>query len=308
LEVDDNVLEENGDDWEDGPDTLSHLSPNPQQRLIASYNLLKAIVVKTYQIIFGAAQIQQEYYADRMMQLAIQSSGQQVPPQILQLVYLKLYTSTLKTLKFSYAIQTVNHFRTWLEDEIDVGTAVVSRVANFDLVAQEQEDDLIQDRLFAFQSYHMQTMLDLQLTYLDMYLQQAFQALVAPAAANATGAASFLEEEATAQPSEFFPAMAMYQNPAMMTVMFKFWRVMTEYSAARSGLASAYSEQQAYAKLHDSDPSNDGDAYKLKEYATTMFGGFAQNLVMCSQLEYITAIYEMYALYAPAMGPAAGAI
>jgi hypothetical protein len=315
LEVnnDDKVFEENGNDFDDDFEESLN-SPNPKQRLIASYNLLKAIVVKTYQIIFGAAQIQQEYYADRMMQIGIQASGQQVPPQILQLVYLKLYTSTLKTLKFSYAIQTVHHFRTWLEDEIDVGTAVVGRVSNFEIVAQDQEDDLIQDRLFAFQAYHMQTMLDLQLTYLEMYLQQAFQAMIAPAA-NATqaasGASSFLEEEATAQaqPSEFFPAMAMAQNPAMMTSMFRFWRVITEYSAARSGLSSAYSEQQSYAKLHDDDASNDEEAYKLKDFSRQMFvGGFAQNLLMSSQLGYIMAIYEMYALYAPAMGPAAGAI
>jgi len=315
LEVDENDFEEHGDDLDQDfdEDTTTAYSPNPKQRLTATYNLFRAIIVKTYQIIFGAAQVQQEFYVDRMMQIGVQASGQQVPPQVLQLVYMKLYTSMLKTWKFSYALQTVSHFRTWLEDEIDVGTAVVSRSANFEVVVQDQEDDLIRDRLFAFQSYNMQTMLDLQLTYFEMYLQQAFQALIGPAAnaTQAAGASSFLEEEATAQPSgsgagaQFWPMM-MSQNPMMMTYMFKFWRVMLEFSAARSGLSAAYAEQQSYDKLHDSDPSNDVDALKLKEYSRSSFGGFAQNLLMSSQLEYITAIYEMYAMYAPAMGQAAG--
>jgi len=259
-----------------------------ENRLVASYNLLRATIIKSYQIIFGAAQVQQEFYVDRLMQLGVQSAGQQVPPQILQLVYLRSYTSMLKTMKFSYALQVVSHFRTWLEDEIDAGTN-----------GSSSDEELINDKLYAFNAYHMSTQIDLQLAYLEMYLNQAFQALTAPVAAAAAApanATAFLEEEETAQPSQFFsPAVFAAQNPAF-ALIYKFYRVMFEYSAAQYGLAAANAEHQTM--------TGDEQSYKSQESAGQYFQAFAQNLLMSSQIEYNLATLELYNFYAPSLAGA----
>ncbi len=66
----------------------------------------------------------------------------------------------------------------WLEDEIDVGTVLAdSNNDNGEAVLENQMDDLIKDKLYAFHSYNTYAQLDFQVFYIDMYLS-ALQAQI----------------------------------------------------------------------------------------------------------------------------------
>jgi len=273
--------------------------------LIASYQLLSGINVKTYQTVFHAGELQREFFMNRALQLRVQLSGGQLPPQILQLLYLQNYSTLLKTMKLSYCFQLISHFRTWLEDAIDVHGAIVEKVDNYALVAEEQEDDLIQDKMFAFHSYYMYAMLDFQVYWIDSYLEQMFMAMAGGAPQAAPEGASFLEEQSS---TEFAPYMYM-SNPHMYMKIVKFYKTMYQLYGAQAALSSVMADHQAYTMENDDDKSNDEQAEQMRTFAKHMFaGGFARNLLMTSQLDQWTATFELYSLYAPfMMGAGAGA-
>jgi len=302
-------------DFSDSDDSATKQTTND---LVGSYSLLYATKIKFLQIIQHAEETQREFWMDRAIQLQVQSLGNQLPPQLLQLLYMKIYRTQLSTMKLSLSLQTVSHFVMWLEDAIEADSALLNG-------GEANVDELISDKLYAFTAYNNLAMIELQIFYIDMFLEQAGAqaaagavagAQAAPAAADAAAgatagaAASFLETEATAEPSSFFanPLFAFGgANSAGFMKYYKFMYLLFQQQAAHSALTSVQAENLANKNLNDNDESNDEDAMKYKKFAQQMFGSFGSYLTQASQIEYITAIFDLYSLYTPIVGAAPAA-
>jgi len=283
--------------------------PDPAKfRLMATYFLLNSIHVKLYRIIVKAPEIQGEYYFNRVIQMSANAGGMPLPPQLYQALYLNNFNSHMKTLKLSYALQYVSHFRTWLEDEIDVNAVVAAKEPNYMMVAMEQQGDLVQDKVFAFQSYNSLAQIDYQTFLLDMFVQNMFQTVFAQAAqANAAAggspaASSFLEEGAEA---EFLPfALGMGMGAAggggmqMYTIWIRYYQLIMQFSAAQAGQTSVTLEH--FARNTDAK-----EPEKLMQASTYSFTAFASSLMQEAHMQYMLAIFDMYSLYG-SVGPAAG--
>jgi hypothetical protein len=281
--------------------------------LLGSYYLYYGIKIKFLQTLFQATDIQREFWMDRVITLQVQSLGGQLPPQLLQLLYMKMYRTQLSTLKLSLTLQMISHFTMWLEDAIDVNGALADPHNQYaEIVAIDQADDLITDKLYAFSTYNSYALINFQIFYIDLFLESAAVQAASAGAAAATGAAaaagssqsqagsSFLEEQATAEPNTFFPffgAAAAGGNPMMYMKYFKMMYLLLELNSARSALTSVQAENLAFQKETDNDPSNDADAEKYRTFAQQMFGSFGSNMAQASQIEYITAIFELYSMY-----------
>jgi hypothetical protein len=264
-------------------------------RLMGSYYLLNSVHVKLYQILVKAPEVQMEYYYNRAMQMSMMSLGAQLPPQMYQLIYLSAFNTHLKTLKLSYALQYVSHFRTWLEDEIDVNGALVEDAQGADLIAQEQEDDLLMDRTFAFNSYFHLAQIDYQTFMLDMYTQYMWAAVMAPQGQQQQQ--SFLEtEETLGEQAQFMPFFGAGGNSMeMYSTWIRWYHIILQLTAAQSG---QYSVQLEYFALHAEDQSNI-DEDKISQASDFAFTSFASTLLQASQMQYWLAMLSMYSMYAP---------
>jgi len=235
-------------------------------------------------------------------------------PQMLQFLYIKMYRTNLETMKLALTFQYLSHFVSWVEDELDVHSVLGSETSTEEdrmVVAADQGDDLIRDKLWAFSTYHSAASIELQAYYIDLYLTYAFNAaqpslFQAPAAGNNAAAASFIEEEMTEQstPTEnqFFPFMgAQQQNPMMYMTYLKLYYLMIQYSGARAALTSVFAEKLAYEKKPNTE--------NYRKFAQNMFGGeFARNLAMGANIKYMTTIWEWYMImFAQQQQPVAAA-
>jgi len=297
-DLEEDTLFVNYDSYNDG--TYAGESNEMQAKidLFGSLQLFYSVKIKLYQTLTFAADLQQEFYFDRMTTYMISMFGQGAPAQLTQLFYMKTFSTQLKTLKLALTLQTISHFTTWLEDAIDVGTALVADVPNAFLVAEDQDDDLIRDKMFAFSTYNQLATVNFLIFYIDMYLEYTVVAAMGGGAA--PPAASFLEEEVEAEPSQsqsqFMPYM-YYNYPQVYTKFYQLYHLIFTMSAAHSGLMSVMLESAAYEKEMDMDEFNDDEAEQQRTMAQHMFGAYAQNLMMASQLEYFTSIYELFGMF-----------
>merc|ERR1712137_814375 len=274
-----------------------------KQELFGSLQLFTATKIKLYQTIAFASDLQQEFYFDRITTYMLGMFGQSAPPQLTQLFYMKTFSTQLKTLKLALTLQMISHFTTWLEDAIDVGTALVAEVPNAFLVAADQDDDLIRDKMFAFSVYNQLAMVNFYIFYIDMSLEYSVMSAMGGGAQPAANpaAASFLEVEEGAEPTQtesqsgFMPYM-YYTQPQMYMKIYEFYHLMFTMSAAHSGLMSVMLESSAYEKEMDEFEANDDEADQQRTMAQQMFGQYAQSLMMASQLEYYTSIYELFGM------------
>jgi hypothetical protein len=265
--------------------------------LIAAYHMYTGVKHWLHQTIFEGGAVQQEYWGDRALQMQVSALGSSLPPQILQFLYLKSFRTHMKTLKFSHQLQTISHFVMWLEDEIDVNKAFAEDSPYKSLVALDQSDDIIMDKIYAFQSFNTYALLDFQLFYIDAYLQS----LTAGMSQSQGNAASFLEVEAEAKP--FIPL----GTPAHMQQYFfimSMYRVMYQMYAAHSGLASVMSEHVALTQSTDGNPNNDKQAEHHLMFARQSFGNFGMFFMSMSHIDMYMGILELYSMYGAGAGGA----
>jgi len=283
-------LEEGGSVYLD-PD---HQTIKAKQSLLAAYHLFFAVKHWMHKTIFQAGEMQQEYWADRSMQTQAQAFGSALPPQMVQMLYLRSFRTHMETLKLSQQLQTISHFVMWLEDEIDVGKALSMDDPTFhDVVLDDQSDDIVQDKMFAFNSFNTYAMLDMQIFYIDMYLQYMLAATT-QAAAGAAGPAgsSFLEvEEKPFLPFMMGMGMGGGNPQAMQQFVFimSLYRVMYQMYAAHAGMTSAMAE--SVANHHDDeDPKK---AYTFRTFARQSFGSFGMFLMNMSHIDMYIGMIEL---------------
>eukprot|EP00300_Choanocystis_sp_HF-7_P008226 c15794_g1_i2.p1 GENE.c15794_g1_i2~~c15794_g1_i2.p1 ORF type:complete len:443 (+),score=92.86 c15794_g1_i2:35-1330(+) len=272
--------------------------------LLSSYYLLSALNLKKYQIILGAADLQEQFFLDRKLSLAIQFAGPEVPQQLVQFVYLKQLSTYLKTLKLSTSLQILSHWRMWLEDEIDVNAHRVTSPGDIAIVL-EQKEPLIRDRLFAFSSFQTFAQIDLQIFMLDTFLANSvssdsslgsFGSSFGASQAAQAQAASFLEEQ-----TEFLPFLVRNQNPQLYAVLIKYYIVLYQVQAAQAGYTAAVKDFESL-KEKDLDVAKEAadQAHKL------FHSDFASAFLQINQLEYMDAIFEASSLFAAGAGGSLG--
>jgi len=192
----------------------------------------------------------------------------------------------------------VSHLRTWLEDELDVSGAVASEVANFQLIVEEQADDLLADKQHAFGSFFQFAQIDFQTFWLDFYVQQMFASLTAQQPSTASAATSLLEEESVSgEQAEFLsPLFALFalsgaggQGMTTWSFYYKYYGLMLQFNAAQSGQTHYFLEHQIYNGEDDKT-----DYEKLQVSSNTAFTYWASSLMQQAQVNYMLAIFGMY--------------
>lgn len=210
----------------------------------AEQALLSVIKIMYIKAGHKLAQAQQRHY---MMKYFLATSQQtfQSAPQILSLLY---YVEVLNVMSSAYTIQRQDAWNTWLIYEM-LETEVFGNV--YENVPEDFHPVMAQAQVNAMTTYYHEASTDLQLLYLEQYLQM-LGAPVVPHPTHNAAAASFLEEEATAEPNKpFFPFMGMgmgAMNPQIMTYyasMMRYYSVMLNYQAAEGLYHNAILEQKA---------------------------------------------------------------
>jgi len=269
---------------------------SPEQRnknyLLSTYYMLSAINIKSLQTVFGASDIQEQFYADRVLSLAIQTLGAAVPQPLVQYAFMKQTSTYLKTLKLSYALQVISHWRMWLEDALEVGEIRVS--SPNEAYIQSQKSALIRDRLFAFSSFQTYAQIDLQIFFVEAMLAQTEGQLVASSFAS-MGPSSFLEEQSV-------PFVSSSQSPESVAMFYRYYFVLFQTYAAQSGLNSAVLSNAALKEENSQKRS------ELNEQSRQLFGNFGQSLLISSQVEYVSAIVEVTALFGAFGGSLGGSL
>merc|ERR1711937_132422 len=184
------------------------------------------------------------------------------------------------------------HWSMWLEDALDVNGALADPTNKYSaIVAEDQADDLIRDKMWAFNTYLSHSMLDFQIFYIDLYLESALTggAQQQPAA--------FLEEESTAEPNQFFPYMMAGGNPMAMMKIYKMYYLMFRMYSAQAAHTSVIAEHLAFEKENDDDASNDDEAENYRKFAQNMYGAFGSHMMQASYIESFTAFMELYQMY-----------
>jgi len=233
--------------------------------VLAAWNENK---VARYMTVLGSEDVQKDYYYDRLVQLQMQSLGAQIPPQLYSLVYMKFYLTYLKTMKFALHYQLLAHFDTLYEDEIDVLTAVVSKGEYYDLVSKAEESPRVKNKLWTFSTFSTLAQTDLTTFYLQFYLDYMTMAL-------------------SGQQQGFSD---------MWSRMFSLYQKMYAYSGSQSGLRAFVIEKQLITQNPDSK-----HAAAQRKLARMSFLNFTHCYRIGSQIDYVLAIYQMYAMYVPYM-------
>lgn len=273
--------------------------------LLASYEMYTGVKRWLHVSIFTAGDIQGAYWTDRALQLQLQGLAGQFPPQMTQFLYMRAFRTQIQTLKFAYQLQTISHLTTWLEDEMDAGRKLAEGYSFDEVVNPDEEEELIREKLFAFQAYNTFAEMDLYTFYIDMYLNSLLASLQnqgsgAAAAGAAAGSASFLETEAEEGNSAQFvsPMLGSFggSNPQML-IWISFYRVMLQYQAAQAGLTSSMAESLAFKKENDDDPSNDDEAVTQRAFARQSFASYCMFLTQMSQLDMWLGMMGIFQLY-----------
>jgi len=265
--------------------------------------MLQANQYRLYEILVTAPQVQQDYYTNRLIQLTFAQQGSQLPPQLTQALYLMSFNTQLKTLKLAYALQLVSHFRSWLEDEMDVLAAIATGSIDVDDIDPMQDEELLVDKQFAFGSYYSFAIVDFQTFMMDMYIQQLFSSMQQQSTAST---ASFLEEglfaaegSSVEDKSTFIPmlmANAMGINGmSMYSFMLTYYQKTYQLSAAQAGQSHVMIENQ----IQQGDDDSDIDEEKLYAASDATFNMWAYNVVQAAQMNYMLAFFNMYSVYAP---------
>jgi len=289
-------------DLEEEVATLKPSQSTAKQSLLSVYELFSGIKRWLHVTVFTAGDVQNAFWTDRAIQMSLQGFAGQLSPQHAQFLYLKNFRTQLQTLKFANQLQTISHFTTWLEDEIDIGSELANPTSTVAMALLEASaDDLIASKLQAFQAYSSYAQIDMYVMYIDMYLNQILASLQnAPSPSNAT---SFLETE-----SEFLPLMMMGGlGGGQMGPWIGYYRTMLQVQAAQAGLTSAMAESVARKKLNDKDTSNDKDGEASLVFARQSFASFGQTLAQMSQVDMwlgMMGLYQVYGVMAQQQQPA----
>lgn len=254
-----------------------------QLALLATYNLFSGVKTFYYQTLYQAHIVQQAYWTNRLRQLFVQSLGNAATAEQLQRLYLESYATQIETLKLAYQLQTIALFSTWLEDEIDVLAVLASPPFRGELT-DNQNEELIADKMFAFNAYGTYALLDMQSVYLQLYLSSG----------QGANANSFLEVDSSEQ-AKFVPGQQF--DMAHYFVMLRIYQAFIQLSGAQAGQGAAYSEKLAFDKSRDNDPTNDADIPGHHRFARQSWGSFGQMIAYASQIELMTTSFQLYTFY-----------
>jgi hypothetical protein len=278
-------------------------------RLQAAYQLFYSNQIRLYEILVSSPQIQQDYYVNRVVQMQVAAAGPQVPPALTQALYLNSFNTQLKTLRLAYSLQYVSHLRTWLEDEIDVSSTVAANGPNYRMVASEQDDDLLHDKQYAFQSYYLFALVDFQSFMLETYVQQILASLTTQTQ-TPLAAASLLEVDSSTETQWWSPLLFLMGGGAHLntyTFYMTFYHRMVQLNAAQAGNTHVQLETQRLHPETLQGQTQQVESSKVGDYSDYSFNLWAQNLLQASQINYMLAIFNMYSLFAPVQAAAAQA-
>jgi len=245
-----------------------HREVGNRLRLQAMFTAWKENKVATTMTIIGSEDVQKDYYMDRLVQLQMQALGNQVPPQLYSLVYMKFYLTYLKTMKFSQKYQVLAHFNTLYEDEIDVMTVVVAKNPNHEMILQEESPSLTKNKLWLFSTFSQFVQTDVTVFYLQYYLDYMTMAL-------------------SGQNTGF---------PNMWQRMINLYTTMLTYMAAQNGLKGSILEKASAVSASKGELQRSDDEAVV---SLTFFNQFSHCYRTASTIEYFMAFYSIYAMYAP---------
>jgi hypothetical protein len=243
------------------------------------------------QVLTTSSDVQQQFWINK----AISS----VVPQI---AYIKLYKSYLSTFALSSAIQLHDSytFEAYMDDFNDNYASTVGESAQLTEAVAE---------LNVFKSWQSLVFMRFYLFYIGMYEKSIMaQAMSVPAPA----AASFLEEESTAEPLKQDPQSMMlmqYQYMSYYVYLLKYYAMFTEMMIPQYGLQMASLKVHAQTLLTDDTKDNDAQGRNLKEQALKLDGhavpmAIAQWSSIVSMRYYFEYFLMMYDMYIPALSQA----
>jgi hypothetical protein len=179
----------------------------------------------------------QSHYQTKVQLMLLQAAGAG-NSGLSSVITLMYYLETLRSISSALTIQRQDSWNQWALLE-SLETSLIGPIS------QTFSQTLSKARLNAMGLYYQEASTELQIFYLEYYLQMIVTQLSAPHAASS--AASFLEEEMTAEPNKpFSPFMMMGlgggQYMGYYSLMLRFWAV-TMNSNAAQGLYLAASHQ-----------------------------------------------------------------
>jgi len=300
-ELEEEGLNEFGETTNDFEDDVSFLEvPDLKTKatrldLISKLDLFTAIKVRMYQTVFTAADLQKEFFLNRGLQLRLLSLGGALPSEYANLMYLQMFKTFLSTQKVSKSFEVVSTWTTWLEDELDAARAKsgVANVNRMDITSSK--DELAEDRIFAFTAYANLAYIEMSEFMMESYLEYTMGANYKPAADAVTpgeAPASFLETE-TSTEAKFVPTMLQFTGQTYYAQkLYRMYFLYYQYAAASSGLQSCYANSK---KVKVGGP-------RAKLSKALFFKGFLPNLVYASDIQLVTAMWQMYYVLQPMMG------
>jgi len=263
--LNDAELEEQNAEDDDDVSYLELKDDAPQKPLMlrleetSTQSKIAALKYFQIQLYFTSADVEKNYWVNRLMQLVI--------PQ--QLMLLKVYKNYLSTFALSLAFQLhdVFTFEAYIDDFNDkYGDAAGASAELTEVMAEEQ----------VYQKWYALSMIKMQLFYLHLYEQSimtsaARQSMMQMAS---RGYNSFVELESSlkAEPEnpQVDPAQAMASQYAYFSYysqLLRFFAITSEVSLAQTGLMCSNFKRQAFDLLHDGDDSNDSDGEKYAKQA-----------------------------------------
>jgi len=236
--------------------------------------------------------IAQESHYQTKMQLAMLQGYAAAAPQIGSVVSLMYYLQILRVMSSAYTLQRQDAWNTWLVYEM-IETDIFGNVQ--ENIPESFLSVMATAQVNAMTAYHHEASTDLQIMFLEQYLQM----LVAQfSGSHANAASSFLEEEVTETPAEpsnpskpFFPFMGMGMNPQIMTyytMMMKYWSVMFNYQASQGLLTNAVMELK---ELTDGTENTQGA--QVKTYAVSSLQQWAYLNMMQTMFEFQSVMAMM---------------
>jgi len=143
------------------------------------------------------------YQNKAQLAVLVQAGLGQVFPQI---IYMSYYTEMIRLISAAVTIQRQDAWNTWLLHEI-METEEFDNSRNG--LPATFKSTLARSRAVAMELYYSEAQYDMQVYFMDYYIQMSLMSLLSQPGQNNAGT-SFVEEESTAQPSKpFFPFMMM---------------------------------------------------------------------------------------------------
>lgn len=197
-------------------------------------------------------------------------------------LYMMYYLETLKVLSSSLTIQRQDAWNTWLIYEILETNAFANSRSYVPPTFAATMDNA---RKVAGQTWYFEASVDLQILYLEYYVQMIiaqFGAAAAPApAAAAPQGNAFIQEEMSAEPNKPFVPFVGAASPQYMAyyqLLLKFWGASMHLAAAQGFILAG----------ETSDPNLASRITESKQYMASSLQQWAWLNLMTTTMEYYT--------------------